>query len=107
MIQVKTLANPEEARQMVSYWADLGFTSFKAYTNLTRAQLAAVIEEAHRRHLTVTGHLCSVGFREAAELGIDNLEHGLITDTEFVAGKKPDPASIRSAGLHGQAIECH
>ncbi len=90
MIQVKTLANPEEARHMVSYWADLGFTSFKVYTNITRAQLAAVTEEAHLRHLTVTGHLCSIGFREAVELGIDNLEHGLITDTEFVPNKKPD-----------------
>jgi imidazolonepropionase-like amidohydrolase len=34
--------------------------------------------------------LCSVGFREAVDLGIDNLEHGLLTDTEFWPGKKPD-----------------
>lgn len=90
LIQVKTLADPEEARKMVSYWADQGFTSFKVYTRLTRAQLAAVTDEAHRRHLTVTGHLCSIGYSEAVELGIDNLEHGLISDTEFVKDKKPD-----------------
>jgi hypothetical protein len=40
--------------------------------------------------MKVTGHLCSIGFREAAELGIDDLEHGLVVDTELVAGKKPD-----------------
>jgi hypothetical protein len=34
--------------------------------------------------------LCAVGFREAAALGIDNLEHGIVVDTEFYPGKKPD-----------------
>jgi imidazolonepropionase-like amidohydrolase len=90
MVQIRTLSTAEETRQMVSYWADQGFTSFKAFTNLSRAQLKAAIEEAHRRHLTVTGHLCSIGFREAIDLGIDNLEHGLISDTEFAKDKKPD-----------------
>ena len=58
--------------------------------NITRAELGAAIEEAHKRGLKVTGHLCSVGFREAAALGIDDLEHGLLEDSEFVPGKKPD-----------------
>jgi len=31
-----------------------------------------------------------VGFTEAAHLGIDDLEHGLLVDTEFFPGKKPD-----------------
>jgi hypothetical protein len=34
--------------------------------------------------------LCSIGFREAAELGIDDLEHGLTVDTEFLPEKVPD-----------------
>jgi hypothetical protein len=38
----------------------------------------------------VTGHLCAVGFREAAAIGIDNLEHGIEVDTEFDPGKQPD-----------------
>ena len=84
------LTGPEDARRMVNYWADLGATSFKAYMNITREELRAVVEEAHKRKLKVTGHLCSIGFREAAELGIDNLEHGLMVDSEFVPDKKPD-----------------
>ena len=48
------------------------------------------MEEAHKRGLKVTGHLCSIGYREAAEIGIDNLEHGLLPDSEFVANKQPD-----------------
>ncbi len=38
----------------------------------------------------MAGHLCSIGFIEAAKLGIDSLEHGLMVDKEFVPGKKPD-----------------
>ncbi|HLW78422.1 MAG TPA: amidohydrolase family protein [Terriglobia bacterium] len=88
--QMHELTGPDDARRMVEYWADEGVTSFKAYMHITRAELAAAIEAAHRRGLKVTGHLCSIGFREAAELGIDNLEHGLLVDTEFVPDKKPD-----------------
>ncbi|HUI52394.1 MAG TPA: amidohydrolase family protein [Terriglobales bacterium] len=88
--QMHELAGADDARRMVAYWAEEGATTFKAYMHITRAELAAAIAEAHSRHLTITGHLCSVGFREAAELGIDDLEHGLLVDTEFDPGKQPD-----------------
>jgi imidazolonepropionase-like amidohydrolase len=58
--------------------------------HITRAELAAAIEAAHKRGLKITGHLCSISFREAAELGIDNVEHGFVVDTSFVPTKKPD-----------------
>lgn len=88
--QMHELKDADEARKMVEFWADAGVTSFKAYMHITRAELTAAIEAAHRRGLKLTGHLCSIGFREAAALGIDNLEHGLMVDTEFVPGKQPD-----------------
>lgn len=84
------LTGPDDARETVNYWADEGVTSFKAYMNITRAELAAAVDAAHKRHLTITGHLCSIGFKEAAALGIDDLEHGLMVDTEFDPGKMPD-----------------
>jgi imidazolonepropionase-like amidohydrolase len=84
------LTGADDARRMVNYWADAGATSFKAYMNITRDELRAVVEEAHKRGLKVTGHLCSVGYREAVEIGIDNLEHGLFPDSEFVPDKKAD-----------------
>jgi hypothetical protein len=74
----------------VVYWVAEGVRSFKAYNYITREELKAAIDAAHRHHVTVTGHLCSIGFREAAELGIDDLEHGLTVDTEFFPGKQPD-----------------
>lgn len=75
---------------MVDYWATEGMTSFKAYMHISRPELAAAIAAAHARGLKITGHLCSIGFEEAAALGIDNLEHGLLVDTEFDPNKKPD-----------------
>ena len=106
------LTGPDDARRMVNFWADQGATSFKAYMNITRDELRAVVEEAHKRGLKVTGHLCSVGFREAAEIGIDNLEHGLLPDSEFVPNKQPDKcpgaavsASLRQLDLNSDAVK--
>jgi imidazolonepropionase-like amidohydrolase len=90
IVQNHELAGPDEAKKMVNFWADRGATSFKAYMHITRAELQAAIAAAHKRGLKVTGHLCSIGFVEAAALGIDNLEHGLEVDSEFVPGKAPD-----------------
>ena len=88
--QLHELTGPEEATSLVNYWIDTGATSFKAYMHITRAELAAAIKAAHARGIKVTGHLCSVGFTEAAELGIDNLEHGIIVDQEFNPHKQLD-----------------
>jgi imidazolonepropionase-like amidohydrolase len=89
--QLHELTGPEDARKTVAYWADEGATSYKAYMFITRAELGAAIQEAHARKLKVTGHLCSVTWREAIQLGIDDLEHGpVFTDTEFATGKQPD-----------------
>src|ERR687893_2398187 len=105
------LTGPDDARRMVNFWADAGATSFKAYMNITRDELRAVVEEAHKRGLKVTGHLCSVGFKEAAEIGIDNLEHGLFADSEFVANKQPDQCpqgvsnSLRQLDINGTAVQ--
>ena len=87
--QLHTLTGPEDAARMVDYWAAEGVTSFKAYMSIKPDELRAAIEHAHARGLKITGHLCAVGFREAAALGIDNLEHGLAVDTEFYPDKKP------------------
>lgn len=89
-LQMHELTGPDDARRMVEYWISEGAGSFKAYNVLTRAELKAAIQTAHKHHIKVTGHLCSIGFREAAALGIDDLEHGLTVDTEFFPGKQPD-----------------
>src|SRR5580765_181466 len=89
-IQLHQLTGPEDATSTVNFWLDQGVDNFKAYMFITRAELGAAIAAAHKRGAKVTGHLCAVNFREAADLGIDDLEHGLFVDTEFLPGKKPD-----------------
>jgi cytosine/adenosine deaminase-related metal-dependent hydrolase len=86
----RLVASPEETRRVVGQWADEGATWFKFLGGETRAELAAGIREAHARGLKVTGHLCSVTFTEAARMGIDLLQHGFITNSDYVPNKQPD-----------------
>jgi imidazolonepropionase-like amidohydrolase len=96
------LSGPEDARRMVRYWAEEGVTWFKAYTQISRADLGAAIDEAHKHGVRVTAHLCSVGFREAVVLGIDALEHGLLTNSEYYSGKKPDGCpAVGDSAIYG------
>jgi imidazolonepropionase-like amidohydrolase len=96
--QMYPLKDAEDARRMVGFWADAGATSFKAYMNITRDALAAAIDEAHRRGLRVTGHLCSVTLAEAAALGIDAVEHAFFAATDFVDDKTADRCPGQGTG---------
>ena len=89
-MQMHQLKDADDARATVDFWAVQGVTSFKAYMNITRAELKAAIDEAHKLGLKLTGHLCSVSYPEAAEFGIDNLEHGFFVNTQLDPGKQPD-----------------
>jgi imidazolonepropionase-like amidohydrolase len=97
-LQMHGLNDAADARRQVQYWADMGATSLKAYMQITRDELKASIEEGHARGLKVTGHLCSVTYSEAADLGIDNLEHGFLAATDFVADKQPDVCPGQTRG---------
>jgi len=100
-----TANDPEAAKRFVAYWAEEGATWIKAYTNVSRANLGAAIAEAHAHGIKATGHLCSVTFREAIELGIDNLEHGLLTNTDFVADKEEDRCPSNAAVVIGGGVD--
>jgi enamidase len=102
-LQMHAVKTAEEARQHVAYWAGQGSTSLKAYMQVSREALKAGIDEAHRRGLKVTGHLCSVTYGEAADLGIDNLEHGFFAATDFVPDKQPDVCPGQGVGQQAVA----
>ena len=97
-VQMRDMKDAAEAKRHVDYWADMGATSFKAYMQITRDQLRAAVEQAHARGLKITGHLCSVTYAEAADIGIDNLEHGFLASTDFVSDKQPDVCPGQGAG---------
>jgi imidazolonepropionase-like amidohydrolase len=107
--QMHELTGPDDARRLVDYWAGEGMTSFKAYMNITRAELEAAIDRAHRHRLKLTGHLCSVTWPEAIAAGIDDLEHGpVFTDTELVPDKAADvcpPGKARSQSWENVEVD--
>ena len=87
------IRDEESARRYVRYWAAEGAEWVKVYTQISRAALGTIIDEAHRQGMKVMGHLCSVSFREATALGIDNLEHSLWANSDFDATREPDKCS--------------
>jgi imidazolonepropionase-like amidohydrolase len=97
-VQMHNLTGPDDAREFVDYWFRQGVTSYKAYMNITRAELKAAVDEAHKHGIKVTGHLCAVTYPEAGEIGIDNLEHGFFVNTQLDPGKQPDVCP-RSSGI--------
>jgi imidazolonepropionase-like amidohydrolase len=89
---------PEEARRFVRYWHDEGATWIKFYTDIKHAEAKAAIDEAHRLGMKVTGHICSLTFQEAVALGFDNIEHGMLTATDFYEGKTKDVCAPEATG---------
>jgi imidazolonepropionase-like amidohydrolase len=107
--EMPVLSNPDEARTFVNYWATQGVTSFKAYMDLDTLTLRACIEAVHAKGLKITGHLCAVTYREAANMGIDQLEHGFMASTDFIPGKKENEClfsvdPLANANLDGQPV---
>lgn len=102
ILKVKPLRDAENAKTMLEYWASEGVTSYKAYMHIRQDELKTVIEEAHKRNHKVTAHLCSITYREAAELGIDNLEHGFFAASDFVKNKKQNECP---KGVHQSLVD--
>jgi len=90
VMQLADFGDPAMAVEAERHWIALGARDFKTYTTIPRKTLGAVIDYAHKHGARVTGHLCSVTYREAVELGIDDLEHGIFVATDFVKDKQPD-----------------
>src|SRR5262249_732269 len=102
-LQRHAVTTANQARRHGADWAEPGATSGKAYMEISREALRAGIDEAHRRRMKVTGHLCSVTYAEAADLGIDNLEHGFFASTDFVDDKQPDVCPGQARGQQSLA----
>lgn len=90
LLELATLDSPEQFANAVNFYADMGITSFKVYNFITKDDLKAVVNTAHERGFKVTGHLCSITYKEAADLGIDDIEHGFYSSSDFQKDKKGD-----------------
>ena len=106
------IESSDEAARSVDFWADKGCTSYKMYMHATREDMKAVVTEAHKRNLKVTGHICAVSYREAAEIGIDDLEHGFFPSSDFNTNRTEDScddegadSALRSLDVNSPAIK--
>ena len=88
IFQLRSFESESNVRAMVRYWAGRGVSWLKGYMFVKPDVLESAIDEAHKRNMKVTGHLCSVTYREAVAMGIDNLEHGFTPSTDYVKDKK-------------------
>lgn len=71
-----TAATPAEAVDVVDMYADSHFEQIKVYTQIQPAVLRAIAAEAHRRGLTVTGHVpAAVNAFEGVADGMDQINH--------------------------------
>ncbi len=82
----------------IDFWVNQGARGFKAKT-ISPKHLRALIDAAHRRGVTVTGHLGSgfrgsVNPRDAILMGIDRVEHFLGGDA--VSGDRPAYSSLEN-----------
>ena len=83
-----TDSNEQEVRDTIRYWADKGVKWLKVYQHIRPQDLKIIVDEAHKNNLKVAGHLCATTYAEAADIGIDALEHGLIASFDHEPGKK-------------------
>jgi imidazolonepropionase-like amidohydrolase len=74
---VKVLAaTPEEARERVDHYADLGYVQIKIYSSVKPELVPVIIEEAHKRGLRVSGHVPSGMIAEQfVRDGADEIQH--------------------------------
>src|SRR6056297_1510203 len=70
--------NETMIRDTIRYWARKGVKWLKVYRNTRPSDLHVIVDEAHKNNLKVTGHLCATSYTEAANIGIDAIEHGFI-----------------------------
>ncbi len=71
----------------MQYWIKHGVTWFKVYRHTKPEDLKIILDEAHRNNCKVTGHFCSIAFEEATKFGIDGIEHGLNSSSDFRTNK--------------------
>lgn len=99
IMKIRSLQGADDAENQVNYWLSEGVNSYKLYMHIRQDEMQRIIGLAHQNRQKVTGHLCSVTFREAADLGIDNLEHGFVAATDFVENKQKDVCPSRKATM--------
>ncbi len=87
------VANSEEAEKIFNKWKD-SIDAVKVYTSITEEELKTLTRLAKENNKFVTGHLKSVSAKRAIELGINGIEHGLVSMSEFFGADTPGDSIV-------------
>jgi imidazolonepropionase-like amidohydrolase len=72
----KSASTPDEGREIVQVYHELGFEQIKLYSLLSPAVVGAICDEAHKLGMTVTGHIpTSLTLLAAIDSGMDQVAH--------------------------------
>lgn len=80
-IYTDALATPaletrKDVERYLDFWLGSGFTSVKVYSRTGPEKARWIVDYAHSRGAKVLGHICNVSYMQAAEMGMDSIEHG-------------------------------
>jgi imidazolonepropionase-like amidohydrolase len=102
---IKVLAaTPEEARQRVDRYADLGYVQIKIYSSVKPELVPIIAAEAHKRGLRVSGHVPSGMIAEQfVRDGADEIQHMNFVFLNFMPDVKETrtPARFIEPGRRG------
>ena len=106
---IKVLAaTPEEARQCVDRYADLGYVQIKIYSSVKPELVPVIVEEAHKRGLRVSGHVPSGMIAEQfVRDGVDEIQHMNFIFLNFMPDVKETrtPARFIEPGKRGGDLD--
>jgi len=106
---VKILAaTPEEARQQVDRYADLGYVQIKIYSSVKPELVPIIADEAHKRGLRVSGHVPSGMIAEQfVRDGADEIQHMNFIFLNFMPDVKETrtPARFIEPGKRGGDLD--
>jgi imidazolonepropionase-like amidohydrolase len=70
------VATPEDVRQWVTKFHDLGYVQIKIYSSVKPELVPVVVEEAHKRGMRVSGHIpAGMIASDAIRAGYDEMQH--------------------------------
>lgn len=102
------VSTPEQARDWVDRYADLGAVQIKVYSSLDTALVKVIVERAHARGLRVSGHIPNgMAAAQAVAAGFDEIQHANMLLLNFIAGDSVDtrtPERFRAVGRHGADV---
>lgn len=105
---VKVLAaTPEEARERVDHYADLGYVQIKIYSSVKPELVPVIIEEAHKRGLRVSGHIpAGMTADQFVRDGADEIQHMNFVFLNFMPDVKETrtPARFTEPGKRAAGV---